>query len=67
MYTDGACEGNGKAGAKAGIGVYWGPDHPWNVSEPVRGRLYFLTEALFIILFRGAIFDFALGESVSVV
>jgi len=38
VYTDGACEGNGKAGARAGIGVYWGPDHPWNVSEPVRGE-----------------------------
>ena len=40
VYTDGACEGNGKAGARAGIGVYWGPDHPWNVSEPVRGIIF---------------------------
>lgn len=33
VYTDGACCFNGKHGAKAGIGVYWGPDHPSNVSE----------------------------------
>ena len=37
VFTDGACEGNGKASAKAGIGVYWSADHPWNVSEPVKG------------------------------
>ena len=28
VYTDGCCSGNGKAGARAGIGVYWGRDHP---------------------------------------
>lgn len=28
VYTDGSCLGNGQAGAKAGIGVFWGPDHP---------------------------------------
>lgn len=28
VYTDGCCEGNGKIGARAGIGVYWGPNHP---------------------------------------
>lgn len=28
VYTDGCCEGNGKTGARAGIGVYWGPNHP---------------------------------------
>ncbi|CAL4062570.1 unnamed protein product, partial [Meganyctiphanes norvegica] len=38
VYTDGACEGNGKSGARAGVGVYFGPGHPLNVSEPVRGR-----------------------------
>jgi ribonuclease HI len=31
-YTDGACLGNGQYGARAGIGVYFGDDHPWNVS-----------------------------------
>lgn len=28
VYTDGACWMNGKHGAKAGVGVYFGPDHP---------------------------------------
>ncbi|XP_071518690.1 ribonuclease H1 isoform X1 [Panulirus ornatus] len=38
VYTDGACEFNGRHGARAGVGVYFGPDHPLNVSEPVKGR-----------------------------
>lgn len=28
VYTDGCCSANGKAGARAGIGVYWGLNHP---------------------------------------
>lgn len=28
VYTDGACFGNGQNGACAGIGVYWGENHP---------------------------------------
>lgn len=28
VYTDGACTNNGYKGAKAGIGIYFGPDHP---------------------------------------
>jgi ribonuclease HI len=27
-YTDGSCEGNGQAKARAGIGVWFGVDHP---------------------------------------
>ncbi|XP_064483380.1 ribonuclease H1-like isoform X2 [Ornithodoros turicata] len=38
VYTDGACTANGKKGAKAGIGVYWGHNHPMNVSERISGR-----------------------------
>ncbi|XP_063079548.1 ribonuclease H1 isoform X2 [Engraulis encrasicolus] len=38
VYTDGCCEGNGKTGARAGIGVYWGPNHPLNVAEKLHGR-----------------------------
>lgn len=39
VFTDGACENNGRGAhrARAGIGVYWGPGHPLNVSEPVTG------------------------------
>jgi ribonuclease HI len=32
VYTDGSCVGNGKAGCFAGIGVFYGPDDPRNVS-----------------------------------
>ncbi|XP_062406220.1 ribonuclease H1 isoform X2 [Sardina pilchardus] len=38
VYTDGCCEGNGKVGARAGIGVYWGPNHPLNVADRLSGR-----------------------------
>ncbi|XP_045150212.1 ribonuclease H1-like [Echinops telfairi] len=38
VYVDGSCSNNGRSGAQAGSGVYWGPDHPMNVSERVYGR-----------------------------
>ncbi|CAL8233982.1 unnamed protein product [Boreogadus saida] len=38
VYTDGCCSNNGRKGAKAGIGVYWGPNHPLNVADPLGGR-----------------------------
>lgn len=38
VYTDGACSGNGRQGARAGLGVYWGDGHFLNISEPVSGR-----------------------------
>ncbi|XP_015597412.1 ribonuclease H1 [Cephus cinctus] len=38
VYTDGACSSNGYSHAKAGIGVYFGDNHPLNVSQPVSGR-----------------------------
>ncbi|XP_013783903.1 ribonuclease H1-like [Limulus polyphemus] len=38
VYTDGACSSNGRRGARAGIGVFWGADHPLNVSERLPGR-----------------------------
>ncbi len=28
VYSDGSCMGNGFKGAHAGLGVYWGDDHP---------------------------------------
>lgn len=28
VYTDGACSNNGNAKAVAGIGIFWGKDHP---------------------------------------
>lgn len=38
VYTDGACSANGRQGARAGLGVYWGDGHSLNISEPVSGR-----------------------------
>jgi len=34
VYCDGSTINNGKRYASGGIGVYFGPDHPLNVSEP---------------------------------
>lgn len=39
VYTDGACENNGRVGARAGIGVWFADKHPLNYSERVRGRM----------------------------
>ncbi|XP_025864954.2 ribonuclease H1 isoform X6 [Vulpes vulpes] len=38
VYTDGCCSSNGRRRARAGIGVYWGPGHPWNVGIRLPGR-----------------------------
>lgn len=38
VYTDGACSNNGKPSAKAGVGVYFGPDDELNVSEKLAGE-----------------------------
>lgn len=38
VYTDGACSNNGYAGAKAGIGIFFGFDDTRNVSERVVGK-----------------------------
>ncbi|KAJ2996394.1 Ribonuclease H1 [Globomyces sp. JEL0801] len=35
VYTDGSCVGNGKRGAKAGLGVWFGPNDSRNLSEPL--------------------------------
>ncbi|KAJ2771301.1 hypothetical protein IWQ57_002278 [Coemansia nantahalensis] len=37
VYTDGSSLWNGKDNARAGVGVYFGPDDPRNVSEPLPG------------------------------
>ena len=38
VYTDGACSNNGKEGASAGIGVYFGEGDPRNISRRVEGK-----------------------------
>ena len=37
IYTDGACRGNGTPHARAGYGVYYGPNDPRNISERLSG------------------------------
>uniref|UniRef100_A0A5K3EL77 Ribonuclease H1 n=2 Tax=Mesocestoides corti TaxID=53468 RepID=A0A5K3EL77_MESCO len=37
VYTDGSCKGP-LENRRAGFGVFWGTDHPWNVSERLKGR-----------------------------
>nr|XP_022317374.1 ribonuclease H1-like [Crassostrea virginica] len=38
VYTDGCCLNNGQNHSVAGVGVYWGPNHPSNVSERLPGK-----------------------------
>lgn len=38
VYTDGACKNNGRANARAGIGVYFGEGDARNLSKPVVGK-----------------------------
>ena len=38
VYTDGACSFNGQKGAAAGCGVYFGDNHPDNISLRLKGR-----------------------------
>ena len=43
VYTDGSSLSNGQRAARAGFGVFWGYNHPWNVAAgmpgPVTARL----------------------------
>ena len=38
VYTDGSCINNGKKTAKAGLGIYFGPDDPRNTHRPIVGK-----------------------------
>jgi ribonuclease HI len=38
VYADGCCYGNGRVGAKAGMGVYWDDHHPHNMSRKLTGK-----------------------------
>ncbi|CAF1134165.1 unnamed protein product [Adineta ricciae] len=37
VYSDGCCFGNGQITSRAGYGIYWDDDHPWNRSERLQG------------------------------
>ncbi|KAJ7143842.1 ribonuclease H-like domain-containing protein [Mycena epipterygia] len=38
ISIDGACAGNGTPSARAGVGIYFGPSSPHNVSEAISGN-----------------------------
>ena len=38
VYVDGACSYNVSEESKAGVGIWFGPNHPLNVSRPAKGR-----------------------------
>ena len=38
IYTDGSCSHNGYKNAAAGIGIYFGPQDPRNVSQRIEGK-----------------------------
>ncbi|XP_033212185.1 ribonuclease H1-like [Belonocnema kinseyi] len=38
VYVDGACTYNKRGEPEGGIGVWFGHDHPWNISQPATGR-----------------------------
>ena len=38
IYTDGACQGNGKKGARADVGVFYGINDPRNISTFLEGK-----------------------------
>ena len=35
VSIDGSCKGNGTGHAISGFGIYWGPNHPYNISERI--------------------------------
>ncbi|KAJ6483582.1 ribonuclease H-like domain-containing protein [Mycena vitilis] len=37
ISVDGACSGNGTPSARAGVGIFFGPESPHKVSEPISG------------------------------
>lgn len=38
VFADGACSGNGTSDARAGMGVFFGPESVFNVSEPFMSK-----------------------------
>jgi ribonuclease HI len=40
VFTDGSVRGNGRRDAIGGIGVFWGDDHPLNISETLTATTF---------------------------
>ncbi len=69
VYTDGACSNNGRAGAKAGIGIWFGEGDSRNVSEALSAGATNNVAELTAILQTHALIkpDLALGKHVCIV
>jgi len=69
VYTDGSCSNNGKADAKAGIGIYFGENDSRNVSRLVIGKQSNNTAELGAILHLYDIIenDLLIGKKIGVV
>ena len=69
VYTDGACSNNGSVNAKAGMGIYFGPNDPRNLSKRVEGKQSNNTAELGAILETYAILeqDLTNGKKVTIV
>ena len=62
IYTDGSCSNNGYEGARAGYGIFFAPESPYNVSEPLpgpatnqRAEMFAALEAMRIVLAHGLV------------
>lgn len=58
VYCDGSCIHNGMPNAKAGIGIYFGPNDPRNVSESISGNTNNIAELCAMI----RVFDYVKGN-----
>ena len=69
VYTDGACSGNGKMCASAGIGIFFGVNDPRNVSRKVVGKQTNNTAELTAIIETYAIIeaDILAGKRIDIV
>ena len=68
VYTDGACSGNGRPTAKAGIGVFFGIDDPRNISKLVEGKQSNNTAELTAMIeaIEAVIHDITVGKKVTI-
>lgn len=66
VYTDGSCIHNGSKRAKAGIGIYFGPNDIRNVSRPVVGKQTNNTAELSAIIESCKILDKEINNGVKI-
>jgi ribonuclease HI len=69
VYTDGACSNNGKANARAGIGIFFAVDDPRNVSQSISGKQTNNAAELSAIIYTYSLIkdDISVGKRVTIV